>query len=674
MAGALSPEKITELKQIIHNQLNQMDVQTRIRDILSESLQDDGEGGGPEFGEMELLDAVRQRGLVEEIMERLEIGEGRSNVRPKVVGQPSRGRVKPATHFLDKEAPVTTVPLKKANIDPTRRQLYLHLLGGKAFLEHLQEPEALPGQTTSTFTIHIHFRGQRFTSRPVPCACEPDFREGFVLEMHRWSGGDAARMADAGTLLSLADPIHLVLIKTDPSGETSLMSSHYLEWRTVLSTTAGSQNIPVELLGVGSESKVPVGILEIKLELLPKMDQLLTEEVVATQISLERNRIAERERLFLVYAKQWWREFLQIRSTHQNRLVKIFAQDENGVNRPVCAFVKPMRGGRLLDSSRHAARFVSIMGYERVSAVGGGQPREMWSSIHAFLSKNKGDCEDHAVLLCNFLLGFGLNAFICVGTKGKGQAHSWVMTLGSDGLVTFWESLTCQRYIHHQVNPNDPPSVEQPRPQHPYRTVGCVFNHKAFFANCQPSDNVELCCFDLQDSSVWKAMSADALASVCGPSNITHWPNSPPLVPSHLDAALVSNELELQLRALTIDHRKDLGLTSVWDDELSYLLNPALAAYELERMTGLSSGNEEFQQAMRQAVPDGHTFKGFPIQFVHRNARRVFAMCLRSPVCEEIICCRGDHVRLAVRVRTFTYPESACAVWVMFACKYKSVL
>ncbi|XP_041454827.1 centrosomal protein of 76 kDa-like [Lytechinus variegatus] len=674
MAGALSPEKLTELKQIIHNQLNQMDVQTRIRDILSESLQDDGEGTG--FGETELLDAVRQRGLVEEIMASLEIGgEGRSSIGAKVVGQPSRGQVKkPATHFLDKEGPLTSVPLKKANIDPTRRQLYLQIHGGKAFLEHLQEPEALPGQTTSNFSIHIHFRGQRFKSRPVPCACEPDFQEGFVLEVHRWSGGDAARMADAGTLLSLAEPIHMVLVKTDPSGETSLLSSHFLEWRTVLSTPTGSQNIPVELLGVGSESKVPVGILEVKLELLPKMDQLLTDEVVATQISLERNRIAERERLFLVYAKQWWREFLQIRPTHQNRLVKIFAQDENGVNRPVCAFVKPMRGGRLLDSARHAARFVSIIGYERVSAVGGGQSREMWSSVHAFLSKNKGDCEDHAVLLCNFLLGFGLNAFVCVGTKGKGQAHSWVMTLGSDGLVTFWESLTCQRYIHQRVNPNDPPSVEQPRPQYPYRTVGCIFNHKNFFANCQPSDNVDLCCFDLQDSSLWKAMSADALASVCGSSSNTYWPNSPPLVPSHLDSSLVSNELELQLRALTMDHRKDLGLTSVWDEELSYLLNPALASYETERMTGLSTGNEEFQQAIRLAVPDGHTFKGFPIQFVHRNARRVFSLCLRSPVCEEIICCRGDHVRLAVRVRTFTYPESACAVWVMFACKYKSVL
>lgn len=39
--------------------------------------------------------------------------------------------------------------------------------------------------------------------------------------------------------------------------------------------------------------------------------------------------MSERERLFLVYAKQWWKEYLQIRDTHQNRLVKIFAQVMN---------------------------------------------------------------------------------------------------------------------------------------------------------------------------------------------------------------------------------------------------------------------------------------------------------------------------------------------------------
>lgn len=75
--------------------------------------------------------------------------------------------------------------IPSANIDPCRRYLYLQVLGGKAFLEHLQEPEPLPGQVCSTFTLYLHFRNQRFRSKPVPCACEPDLKEGFLLEIHR---------------------------------------------------------------------------------------------------------------------------------------------------------------------------------------------------------------------------------------------------------------------------------------------------------------------------------------------------------------------------------------------------------------------------------------------------------------------------------------------------------
>ncbi len=59
------------------------------------------------------------------------------------------------------------------------------------------------------------------------------------------------------------------------------------------------------------------------------------------------------------------------------------------------------------------------------------------------------DCEDHAVLLCSLLLGFGLRAYVCIGTKEKGLAHAWVTTVGHDGTVIFWEPLTGQRYARH---------------------------------------------------------------------------------------------------------------------------------------------------------------------------------------------------------------------------------
>ncbi|XP_031667786.1 centrosomal protein of 76 kDa isoform X3 [Oncorhynchus kisutch] len=621
---SLPPEKASELKQIIHNHLIKMNIHAKIRDVLAETVREDLDPGHSSLSEEDFLRALQRRGIVDDVMKDLHFSKEVPDTELGLQNTP-----KPATHFIDKDP----TKLKKTNMDPARRYLYLQVLGGKAFLEHLQEPEPLPGQVCSTFTLYLHFRNQRFHSKPVPCACEPDLQEGFLLEIHREGLGDGSKMADATTMLSICDPVHLVLIKRDTSSETTLVSSYFLDWRTVLSSPSGKTSIAVELLGVGSECKVTAGVLNMSLDLYPPLSEILSPDIITTQ-------------------------------------------DENGVNRPVCSYVRVLRAGRLLESPRQAARFVSLLGLEKAPVVGGGGggKQEQWCSLLAFLCRNKGDCEDHATLLCSLLLGFGLDAYVCVGTKPKSLAHTWVMTRGTDSTITFWESLTAHRYLHQAIDPDAPPLAPQPRPSYPYRTIGCVFNHRSFLANCQPSDAVELCSFDFHNQSQWKAMSEEAVGSVCSPGSTTSLPPLPPLCGPSLEPSAASNQLELELRYLVVEHRKDLGLATVWDDHLSYVLSSALAAYELERCTGTSCGNEEFQDAVRRAVPDGHTFKGFPIHFLHHNARRAFATCLRSPFCDEIVCCRGDHVRLAVRVRVFAYPESACAVWVMFACKYRSVL
>ena len=80
--------------------------------------------------------------------------------------------------------------LISANIDPGRRYLYFYIKTGKAFLEHIDMDDGIPGQVASYFTFHIHFRGQRFKSRPIACACEPDIDEGFLLELHKEGAGN----------------------------------------------------------------------------------------------------------------------------------------------------------------------------------------------------------------------------------------------------------------------------------------------------------------------------------------------------------------------------------------------------------------------------------------------------------------------------------------------------
>ena len=95
---------------------------------------------------------------------------------------------------------------------------------------------------------------------------------GFLLELQR----DGGKMADTATLLSLSDNIHLVLIKTDPSGDTTLIASHFLAWRDILLSSHGRLTCSVEINGVGAEAKVPMGILDVKFEIIPRFSQVMS--------------------------------------------------------------------------------------------------------------------------------------------------------------------------------------------------------------------------------------------------------------------------------------------------------------------------------------------------------------------------------------------------------------
>lgn len=214
--------------------------------------------------------------------------------------------------------------------------MYLQILNGKAFLEYLTHNEnenenlLLPGQSqtgSSYFTIYVHYRGQRFKTRAFSCSCEPKISEGFLLELHKERNDLAsALMADSASLLSLCDPIHIVMIRTDSNQDSHLVSSQFLEWRTLLAQTRNKQSMSIELMGTGAENKIPAGILNVCLQLVPPLEEPLREDIIGAQLGLEHSKNTERERLFISYAKQWWKEYLEIRDDHKNRIVKIFAQ------------------------------------------------------------------------------------------------------------------------------------------------------------------------------------------------------------------------------------------------------------------------------------------------------------------------------------------------------------
>lgn len=112
---------------------------------------------------------------------------------------------------------------------------------------------------------------------------------------------------------------------------------------------------------------------------------------------------------------------------------------------------------------------------------------------------------------------------------------------------------------------------------------------------------------------------------------------------------------------------------SLWDEDLSYLLGPALVNYELDRVGSVTFGNEEFQESIKRYVPEGHTFKAYPVQFNHESADRIMASLLKANIAADILSTRGDQVRFALRVKIVPYPHEVQAVWLMLAVRFRSI-
>jgi centrosomal protein CEP76 len=161
--------------------------------------------------------------------------------------------------------------------------------------------------------------------------------------------------------------------------------------------------------------------------------------------------------------------------------------------------------GRAINTPYEASRFVSLIPYERKENPG-GEKIEIWQSAHTFLTIKKGDVEDHSTLLCNLLLGFGLDAYIALGSSLNGP-HVWVLTRSKlenkNYAVTFWESLNGQR-----VNVDDPKVFRF------YKKIHCVFNESRFYANIQIDDTVFNTNYLFEDEFLWKAIPSDKLNSL----------------------------------------------------------------------------------------------------------------------------------------------------------------
>ena len=616
------------------NDINIKEIQTEtIQKLVSEHLE---KMGLPEIlqniadiendNEEELMKKIKNSGIISEIMTSL--------------------KKQPKSPFED-----TDYPKNKLG-------LYIKLERGNNFLDYDTNNIIQEHLVVQYFEIDIQFCGQRYHTKRIPTSSDFVIDESFLMDFNPLNYDIELTY---NILKKNSSPVHLVLLLYDSSGYSRVVASKSIEWRWTL--CYGSWKIEVDLKSINSLNNVNVGTVEMGFSLMPLVNKshLLSEVSVRDQINEERKIEIEKNQDFINYSKLWWEDYKSIRPCNATRLVKIFLPTEDReyyAFKPAFCLVDPIEVGREINTPYEAARFVSLIPYERRENPG-GEKIELWHSLHTFLALKKGDVEDHALLLCNLLLGFGLDAYVACGVAVNG-AHLWVITRAklSPGKFTiiFWESLTGQRI-----------SVEDPKVFRFYKQIHCVFNDHSFYASIQKDDNVFNTIYNFEDEALWKAMDSEKLKS------LTKYSIAPILELVEINKFKVETDIEKLLRMKITKYRAGINLPTQFDNKLCHLISPALVSYEMERVTNLVSGNDEFKASIKNYVPEGFSFKAFPFQISDINCEKVFGMILSNDIGKDILNQRGDQVKFAVRCKLYPYPQNIYSLWVMFATKYKPI-
>jgi hypothetical protein len=399
--------------------------------------------------------------------------------------------------------------------------LYVEILSAKAL--------NVDDQRVSYLQLHILYDHQVIRSSPLlsRTISDPIFNFSCSFPLQHLEA------MNTNTLLNLNSPVLIYLTNSTDSreeknccgigGVRSLIAAAVIDFRYSLLHSEeyiSVELLPCELDGVhmGVSAGTPYGcqccILFARLRLsdfpLAIIDyNQLTQQEIEDAIWNYQSKIADENRVLYQIARNWWSKAIETYPHISSHVFKIIAEDELGYHRSVCSLLTPIQPDRSLINPKFSARYVSLIPFRRDIGLTGGRV-ETWRSCHAMMSRLQGDVEDHAILLCSMLMGWGLDAWIGLGTivsvsdpsnasSNKGspkefihRPYCWVMTFDRNSdpdsndkepNIIFWEAVSGKQYEipHRQTVPN---SRSKP---HVFGELHALFRNDCYLINIQPT-------------------------------------------------------------------------------------------------------------------------------------------------------------------------------------------
>jgi coiled-coil and C2 domain-containing protein 2A len=297
-------------------------------------------------------------------------------------------------------------------------------------------------------------------------------------------------------------------------------------------------------------------------------------------------------------------------------------------------------------SKQQLLRFVSLIPYLEDSSL--GAKLDVWNTSDSFLELCAGDSEEHAVLLCNYLLHEGKEAYVVLGTGIPEGETAYVLTKEMSARDhRLWNASSGRVY-----------SVSDSAL--PLSSVGCVFNDTNVWANVQSSSRPHMVDWHLMDATKWRPF----FGAKGYPPPRTLQSVQKATLRYRRTSEEYRKEVEREVEGRLQQEIEDLRghRPTDWNRSVAAKLRPLLKRFE-EDANGTKQLSKEEHDASLERVRATYKLVGFPMNVSFTEIQPLLDKIRNT----NIWMSDGPKMQFVLATYVHAYPNNICSVWVYVA-------
>jgi coiled-coil and C2 domain-containing protein 2A len=316
----------------------------------------------------------------------------------------------------------------------------------------------------------------------------------------------------------------------------------------------------------------------------------------------------------------------------------------------ICRYIRPQTPPNSLKTLENICRYVSLIPFIPHSSMF-TTSCNIWGRSDQILEIGAGDGDEHAVILCNYLLYQGHDAYVLMGKSESEGRISYVAVLNKP--KEGWDIDT------QLINPLTGQIFDPKDTFLPLKSVGCIFNESNVWANVSKNEKPTSISWDLRNRKNWKAFFRNSKKVSEIDINSIQRSDLIYSIPDNDAVKALEKEIE---RTITHKIEEWRGrFTTRWNRVCSRTMYELISTFEEKVFNGqLVSGSTypEIQKLSRV-----YQIRGFTVNLTYKDMDSIIEEIYNTEVYKN----EDKFCEFTLAVHCTAYPGNYFSIWIYVA-------